>query len=944
MAAPSPMQDGGSTPLIIGRSQEIQWLHSLVDDVSDGHGRLAILEGEPGIGKTVMLDAVRAAAGRAGLYVSSCAAAEIEQAFPFSTLGNLLGLREKNADARTAELSRLITGTSTASAPRELAIGEAFMSLIDQWCAERPVALLIDDLHWADAGTLLALHRVGQAIVQQPLLLVVTRRPIPAADTLEKLLRAFGARGAATCHLDPLTQTHIAELIEALIGAPPDRPLIELAAAAGGNPLFATELVTALVKEEMIRVDTEAARLGSASIEWPASLFDAIARRLAYLSPATHDLLSTAAVLGEQFDATLLSRVMETPLPHLMTAVGEALRGGVLVGGDRELTFRHDMVRLALAERVPRTLRNEVHLRAARSLADTDAAVERVAKHLIAAAEPDKLMVTWLAYSADRLIARAPSAASDLLGRAWQATGDQCRQTRLSVQLARARLAAGQAAEAEQIARIALKTSEGTQQRARLYWIAAQACFRQGKFDAAIDEIDHAVALPDVDTDNAARLHGFAAQCHRYVGRLDSARSALDRAEQCGSKDHIAATFLLNVRAGVEFTDQNLDTALDLSTKAVVLLGEQEMPSDLHIAPHLTHGFNLVESDRFAEAEAVFGEGMRRDEHATGAFVPFFHMGRALAGLWSGRWDDSITEIKATFELDDRLGLSQGVHGVGAFIAVHRNGSLTLPELPGSDLEQAPSTSIGGDFFSFMRHWAVALAAEARGDQREALEILLHALDKGGVMTQPSRYWLGPDILRLADAAGETEPIQHVTNEIVALAARRHTPAVLATASMCRGVLENGHELVREAAEAFKACGKPLFEAHAREALAVALARKGDAEAREQLSAALSLYGTLGADHAQTRSLARLRHEGIRSGPSAPRRRAKAGWEAITDTEVRVAELVSQGLSNPEIAKRMFISRRTVQCHVSNILTKLSLRSRVELALEVSRRQPSPSA
>ena len=140
-------------------------------------------------------------------------------------------------------------------------------------------------------------------------------------------------------------------------------------------------------------------------------------------------------------------------------------------------------------------------------------------------------------------------------------------------------------------------------------------------------------------------------------------------------------------------------------------------------------------------------------------------------------------------------------------------------------------------------------------------------------------------------------------------------------------------------ADAYAAAGRPPLEAQAREHAAETLAAAGrDQEARLQLGAAQDRYARLHAPWDASRADARLRAYGIRRGVHGERKRPKAGWAALTDTERTVAALLAEGLSNPDIAGRMFISRRTVQFHVSNILAKLGLSSRVELAALVARR------
>jgi DNA-binding NarL/FixJ family response regulator len=155
-----------------------------------------------------------------------------------------------------------------------------------------------------------------------------------------------------------------------------------------------------------------------------------------------------------------------------------------------------------------------------------------------------------------------------------------------------------------------------------------------------------------------------------------------------------------------------------------------------------------------------------------------------------------------------------------------------------------------------------------------------------------------------------------------------------ATAALCRALADGDPDLMLSAERDYATAERPLYQAYAAENAAVLLARAGrQHEARTELAAAADLYEALEARWDLTRAEQRLRREGVRrTGPGA-RRRPKSGWEALTETERRIAALVAEGNSNPAIASRLFISRRTVQSHVSSILAKLDLTSRVELAV-----------
>jgi DNA-binding NarL/FixJ family response regulator len=200
-------------------------------------------------------------------------------------------------------------------------------------------------------------------------------------------------------------------------------------------------------------------------------------------------------------------------------------------------------------------------------------------------------------------------------------------------------------------------------------------------------------------------------------------------------------------------------------------------------------------------------------------------------------------------------------------------------------------------------------------------------------------HYLLPDLAAVARPLGEQETARRAVAELERYAADRKAPALHRSASCAAGILDGDAGALLKVADAYEAAARPLLEAQAREHAAEALAAAGSAaEARLQLDAAQARYARLDAAWDTARADARLRAYGIRRGVHGPRRRPKAGWDALTETEQRVAALLAEGLSNPDIAGRMFTSRRTVQFHVSNILAKLGLSSRVELAALIARR------
>jgi DNA-binding CsgD family transcriptional regulator len=196
--------------------------------------------------------------------------------------------------------------------------------------------------------------------------------------------------------------------------------------------------------------------------------------------------------------------------------------------------------------------------------------------------------------------------------------------------------------------------------------------------------------------------------------------------------------------------------------------------------------------------------------------------------------------------------------------------------------------------------------------------------------------WL-PDLVRVAVAAGDTSTARAALDRCAEEAAREEISArAVAALSRCRGLLFFDATALQAAAGHYQEVGRPVEQAQTLEDTAAQLAAQGQLpQARAALGRAADIYAGLGAYWCVRRAETRLRPYGIRRGARGPRRRATTGWQALSRTELKVAYLVGEGRSNPDIAAELFLSRGTVQTHVSHILAKLGIRSRVEIAREV---------
>ena len=913
-----------------------------------GRGKIVLISGEPGIGKTAILAALMDRAAATGARIASGAAEELEMRVPFAAVSDCLGLTAAATDPRAAEIAAMLRGTHRSSgavsaADAEFLVTEAILGLVDGWCAAGAVVLAVDDLQWADPASLLVLHRLGRVASQLPLLLAATRRPGAGPgirDDVERLQRSWEARDADLLSLGPLDETSVAALTGQVAGAEPDAGLRTAMKAAAGNPLYVIELTRALAGPGAVHADGHPAPM-------PESLITVVTRRLSGLSGQARQILPVAAVLGPSFTAAELAAVLEVPVLDFLGVIQEAAAAGVLTAQADRLAFRHEVIRQALYESLPVSARHAMHLQAGQVLAAAGVPVERAAQHLLAGTTLDARTVEWLAGAAGQLTARAPELAADLLSRVCDVTGPSGLQVEgsapLRLALATALLRAGRFAEAEAAATRTLAAGPDPSSAGPLRWTVVLSRMNQGRVEAALAEIQRALDGSDLSRAERARFHGLAAQCLRVVSTPDpevamqQAEAARDQALASG--DGYAMAYGLQAVAGAWRWQGRFSESVDVAGQAVAALERAGPVIDSQLDPHLILANGLVELDRDADARQAYAADLRQAERGLGTFfLCFHHLSAARLLFLTGRWDDALAEISSAREVPDHLALAVHLDGLAALIAVHRQDRERQARLrAGLDrpLATGPARHTYDD-----RSWGRGLGVLADGDPAAAFGLLYGAWEQcvAGNREYCGHYLL-PDLAALAGPLGERETARRAVAQLERYSADRQGAALHRSAASAAAILDGDATRLLAAADGYAAADRPMLEAQAREHAAEALATAGrEQEARLQLDTAQDRYTRLNATWDAARADARLRGYGIRRGVHGPRRRPKAGWDALTDTEQTVAALLAEGLSNPDIASRMFISRRTVQFHVSNILAKLGLSSRVELATLVTRR------
>ncbi len=935
---------------LVGRDSELATLTGLMADTATGRGSSVLIEGEPGIGKSALVSAAVATARELGCQVCWGAGDELGQALPLLPLLEALRVREPSGDARRLTIGRLLRGELAADSSTDVssALAEQLLALIAEQCAVQPTVLVIDDVQWADQATLTLWARLARSVRQVPLMLVATMRPVPRRNDLRTFQRAIPEM--VHLRLRGLAEGAVAALVAALAGGLPDDKLLRLADGAAGNPLYITELVAALERNRCLTVnDAGAAELTSATA--PDSLSAAIADRLGFVSGQVREVLQAAALLGVDFAVSDLTTVLGRRVADLIQALDEARAAGVLAESGSNLGFRHPLIRAALYEEMPGALRAAWHRDAGRALAAAGAPPDRVARQLLwavgapgSAADPmDDWMLSWLADTAGPLIGRAPQVAVDLLRRAVASRTDDASQHHLLAgRLADALYRVGNVAEAEQVASRVLKRTDDPDLVVDLHWTVAQCLMLRARSAEAIAMLHRALDSAAISDRHRARLLVLIARTHSNLGEVERAgqvgAAALEAALLAG--DNWATGWALHVLTIVTAVQGKAAEALPLFDQALAVTETETALTDLRILLQINQAVTLSSLDRYDEAFAA-ARHARELAGQAGTMIRLAQAHGALGELLfeTGRWDDALAEVQAVQEDLKESARACCDLGVAAVICFHRGDPGAAHHHLGAAISHAER--LGSRVIPPLA-LARSLDHEQSGSPQDALEALSAGFANNAEEVEEIEDLL-PDGARLATMIGDFGIAEALAGRAEALAAESRIPRRQATALYCRGLIDHDGVRLLTAAECYAEANRPLLSAQALEAAAEGFVHADERDqARGAFTRALELYGSLDAVADVARLQARFRSHGIRRGPHVKHRRARTGWESLTPTEMKIAELVEGGLSNPDIAARLFLSRRTVATHVSHILKKLSVYSRTDIAREAALRAAVP--
>ena len=911
------------TPPIRGRAGELKVIGALVTALACGRGGVLVIEGPPGIGKSRLLTEVVALADKSGVRTLLGEAFEYQQTVPFFAL--FMATLRADPPVGDADALRELGG----SADLRYWVVRDLADAIFAAAAQTPLAIVLEDIHWADNGTLLALRSLATARPDVAVLWVLTARTGAGGPAVQETLSVLQRADAAVVRVGAMSPGAVAEMVSDAVRANADASLLKLAAKAHGNPFLVRELVGGLGEEG--RLNVSGGRAVASGLGLPRRLGASMQQRLDLLSEGASEVVGVAAVLPDRFSAGLLAAMLDRQPSSLMSAVEEAVRADLLVEDGEQLRFRHDLLRQATRQSLPQSLRRAMERQSASIMLRMGAAPAEVATQLARSAEPgDREAIDALRAAAQSIGHSDATAAADLSSRALDLlAADDAEHGLLVAETVGLLNRASRYQEAEELAVAALSEAspqEEAEIRLRLTTLTKHSTQRR------VEENRRALQLGDISEVTRARHLAYLAYNLTFHDQRGQRRAAANEAAAAAaSTGDLESKIVADVTFALLDCGEGHAGRAARSLEELCVLARTSDATEAHDFAALHHALLLVVVGRLDDAAAQVADGTeqaRREGNAMvlDIWVALDGMVHLAAGRLSAARD--AAESLPSPQRPDMTERDMMRIVILAEVAV-RTDDRTLLQQTVNDARDAYST--GSSVVRWVAAHVLALAAWQRDDVHDAMRWL------GDITLFEGSFW--PQVLdqvilgaRVASAAGDAGLRARVLQATNLLERERPAiPLFTGVAGYARGILERDAQALLAAADVLHSSSRPLLYAAAAEDAGVELARTdhGD-EALDQLNAAFDTY--MGHEAlADARRVGRaLRRLGVeRRIVNQPR--AKTGWDSLTDAELTVVNLIAQGATNRDVATQLHLSLHTVKTHVHNAFAKLDINSRAQL-------------
>jgi DNA-binding CsgD family transcriptional regulator len=918
----------GRVPVLRGRGSECGALDRLIEAVRAGASQVLVVRGESGVGKTALLDYL---AGHAsGCRVVRAAGVETEMEFAFAGLHQLCAPMLDHLDRLPVpqrEALRTAFGISAGAAPNRFFIGLAVLDLLSVVAEERPLVCVVDDEQWLDRASAQGLGFVSRRLAAEPVGLVFAAR-----DPGDELA------GLPQMMVQGLRERDARALLDSVLTGPVDaRVRDRIIAETRGNPLALLELPWGLTPEQL------AGGFGlPGGMPLSGRMEESFRRQLGALPAQTRRLLLLAAADPSGDPLLVWRAAAKLGIPARAATPAVEAR---LVEFAARVRFRHPLARSAAYRSVSLQDRQEVHGALAEAT-DAELDPDRRAWHRAqAAAGPDEEVAAELERSAGRAQRRGGlCAAAAFLERAALLTPDLVRRAERMLAAAQAKYHAGALDAALELLVGAGAGPPDPLRAAQSEHLRGQIAFDQQRGTIAPRLLLGSARLLDPLNPGLAReAHLEALMAAMWAGDLGSPGGVREAAEAAlvappASDPPRAADAMLDAIA-LRFTHGYTAAAPALTRALELLLALDSSPGEARrwlwlVGARSASALIAVELWDFDSWQALTA-GQVQAARDTGAFVrlQFALTYRARAHLLAG-------ELAAAAELLDEDRLIADATGNppvaidAMMLAAWRGREPEAAEVIEATLEAAAARGVGGMLLDFADH-ASSVLYNGLGRHDVARDAARRAFERDQLGFGP---FIAPELAEAASRTGDEALVRAALDWLSERTRVTPTDWALGIQARIQALLSEGHSAERLYLESIDRLGRTRVRAElARSQLLHGewLRRQGRrVDAREQLRAAHGMLDTMGMEAFAERARRELLATGEtvrKRAPQAACPRADQAGDALTTQEAQVARLACEGLSNPEISTRLYISPRTVQYHMRKVFTKLGISSRGQL-------------
>lgn len=904
--------------MLLGREAERLALDRLLAEARDGRSGVLAVLGEPGIGKTALLEYAAARASAAGMRVLRARGIESEAEIPFAGLAELLRPALSAFDRIPAPQASALAGAlalAPATAEDRFAIGAATLTLLSAFAEAMPVAVLVDDAHLLDQSSGEALRFAARRLIADPIAIVFTVREEESSLVDGADLREL--------HVAGLTRSDAAKLLER-VGVQ-DEAVERLYRATGGNPLALLELAL------------EAASLSAEPSVGPIPISTSIAaafvRRFAGLPEPTRRLLVLASA-NDADNLAVLARAASS-LGADIADLAAAEEAGLITIGGGELKFRHPLARSAVYAEAPPRERRAAHAALAAALPDRDA--DRRAWHLAAASVgPSDQASAALDQAGVRARHRSAYAvAAAAFRRAAQLASSDDARGRLLFSAADAAWLGGSSDQTVALLADARLHAEDATLVARIDQLRGHVAMRCGPvMDGYRLIVSAAEKIADTHSELAVVMLAEAVHGCFYAGETQAMVSAAERAVALADGQvSRRATFFAAMAHGMALVaDGDGEAGAAAVRRAIGILEESnELRDDPRLLAWVVFGPMWLR-----EAEA--GRGLidsaleqARGQAALGVLatlLPYIARDQATSDQWPAAETSFDEAIRLARETGQRTELAVSLAGLACLRA--RQGRETECRANAAEAT-ALCTELGMGVHG-------AWAMQALGDLELGLGRPAAALEHHQVQAETLRsrgiadvdLSPAPELVESYLRLGRREEATDAAADFVADARAKGQPWALARAARCRGLLAEAREFDSSFDEALSLHSRTpdAFET-GRTHLVYGTRLRRDRKrvrARDELRAALDIFDQLGARPWAAQASAELEASG-----ATARRRDPSTLDELTPQELHIARMLGEGKTTRETAAAIFLSPKTVEYHLRHIYDKLGIHSRDEL-------------